>query len=100
VAPPERTVRSGTTSVLPPAPTVSSSRVRVNREVYVFFSCLVVVSLCINCKPVYRDMGGEKSDDEPANLTRYFILFSFSNSHVCIKCEPCPQGLGHGWGEE
>jgi len=32
VAPPERTARSGTASVLPPAPTVSSSRVRVNRE--------------------------------------------------------------------
>ena len=36
VAPPERTARrsarSGISSVLPPAPTVSSSRVRVNRE--------------------------------------------------------------------
>lgn len=32
VAPPKRTARSGTDSVLPPKPTLSSSRVRVNRE--------------------------------------------------------------------
>ena len=32
MAPPEHTARSGTASVLPPAPTVSSSRIRVNRE--------------------------------------------------------------------
>ena len=32
MAPPERTNRSGTASVLPPAPTISSSRVRVSRE--------------------------------------------------------------------
>jgi hypothetical protein len=43
VAPPERPVRSGTASVLPPAPTVKSSRARINREIahlalYVFFS--------------------------------------------------------------
>ena len=42
VAPPERTARSGTASVLPPAPTISSSRLRVDREParlipYVFF---------------------------------------------------------------
>ena len=32
MAPPERTNRSGTASVLPPAPTISSSRVHVSRE--------------------------------------------------------------------
>jgi hypothetical protein len=46
VAPPERANRSGTTSVLPPAPTVLSSRVRINRE------------------PVRRDVDEEKSGDD------------------------------------
>ena len=46
MAPPERTNRSGTTSILPPAPTVSSSRVRINRE------------------PVQRVLDEEKSDED------------------------------------
>lgn len=46
VAPPERTHRSGTTSVLPAAPTVMSSRVRINRE------------------PARRDVDEEKSDED------------------------------------
>lgn len=46
VAPPERTARSGTDSVLPPKPTVSSSRVRVNRE------------------PACSEMGGVDSDED------------------------------------
>jgi hypothetical protein len=46
VAPPERANHSGTTSVLPPAPTVLSSRVRINRE------------------PVRRDVDEEKSGDD------------------------------------
>jgi hypothetical protein len=46
VAPPERTARSGTDSVLPPKPTISSSRVRVDRE------------------PARNDVGGEEGDED------------------------------------
>jgi hypothetical protein len=56
VAPPERAACSGTASVLPPAPTVLSSRVRVNRELYVFFSVLSSC-VCINCELNCRDVG-------------------------------------------
>jgi hypothetical protein len=47
VAPPERTTRSGTASVLPPAPTILSSRVRIS-----------------NREPARRDLGEEKSDED------------------------------------
>lgn len=47
MAPPERTTRSGTASVLPPAPTVLSNRVRIS-----------------NREPACRDLGGEKSDED------------------------------------
>ena len=56
-----RTTRSSA-SVLPPAPTVTSSRVRINREnlmLYVFI-IILITCVCINYEPALR----EKSDDE------------------------------------
>ena len=52
VAPPERTARLGTDSVLPPKPTITSSWVRVNRE------------------PAHSDLGGENSDEGDGNLNK------------------------------
>jgi hypothetical protein len=54
VAPPARAARSGAASVLPPAPTVLSSRLRINREPaglspYVIFS-VSTSCLCIDCE--------------------------------------------------
>ena len=75
MAPPECTAqRSGTASVLPPAPTVLSSHVRINREpaclsLYVFFSVLSCC-VCINCEPACRDVGGEKSDGDVSDEDR------------------------------
>jgi hypothetical protein len=87
VAPPERTARSGTASVLPPAPTVSSSHVRINHEtalltLYVFF---VSSCVCINCE---QGCGwGEE--------WICIVCFFFVSGCVCIDCEQ-----GCGWGEE
>ena len=56
-----RTTRSSA-SVLPPAPTVTSSHVRINREnlmLYVFI-IILITCVCINYEPALR----EKSDDE------------------------------------
>ena len=60
MAPPMRTTRSSA-SVLPPAPTVTSSRVCINREnmLYVFI-IMLITCVCINYELVLR----EKSDDE------------------------------------
>ena len=52
VAPPERTNRSGTASVLPPAPTISSSGVHVSHEPA--------------CKVVDEEMSDEDEDGDEA----------------------------------
>ena len=73
MAPPEHTACSGTASVLPPAPTVLSSRVHINCEPahltwYVFFLSQVFVSVLT----VNRDVGGETSESTHSTLYVFF----------------------------
>ena len=79
MAPPEHTARSGTASVLPPAPTVLSSHVRINHKPahltqYVFFLSQVFVSVLT----VNRDVGGEKSESTRSTLYVFFFISSSS----------------------
>jgi hypothetical protein len=74
VAPPERTACSGTASVLPPAPTVSSSRVRINREPailtqYVFFFRFQVVMFVLTVNLPAQGCGW---GDRPFNRVCFF----------------------------